>query len=266
MKDVIGIYIGFDSREAVAADVCAHSIRRRTKSTTSISYLQHRPLRKSGMFSRPWLIDAQTGEFMDLIDSKPFTTEFSHTRFLVPALMEYKGWALFMDCDMIFQSDIQRLFDLCDDNFAVMCVKHTHVVDGNTTKMDDRQQLRYHRKNWSSFVLWNCRHPANKVLTADRVNCMKGTDLHAFSWLPDNLIGSIPFSYNYIHGVSPALSAKIGYRPDVIHYTEGGPWFDTCKDVPYAGNWIDEYEDYQKKSAGYVSHVPSASFEERAER
>ncbi len=252
----LSIYIGWDSREAVCANVCAHSIRKRTQSPLSIRYLKHRDLRKSGQFARPWLIEGDSGEFVDLIDSKKFSTEFSHTRFLVPALMQYRGWALFMDSDMVVLSDIAKLFALADDQYAVMCVKHTHIPTANTSKMDGREQLRYHRKNWSSFVLWNCAHPANAKLTPEVVNFMKGSNLHAFSWLEDHMIGNLPYTYNYISGVSPK---HIG-MPDVIHYTEGGPWFDECQEVPYAGTWFEEYEDYQCNGE-HISEIPSMGFE-----
>lgn len=201
-------------------------------------------------------------ETYDMLDGKKFSTEFSHTRFLVPDLMNYKGWALFMDADMIFLSDIQKLFDLCNDRYAVMCVKHNHIpVDGQ--KMDGREQLRYFRKNWSSFVLWNCGHPCNKAITKERVNFMSGRDLHSFSWLDDEFIGSLPFTYNFISGVSPAMPGDSGGRPDVIHFTEGGPWFDECKDVPYAGMWIEEYEDFQANgdSENIISAARSISYE-----
>lgn len=198
-------------------------------------------------------------ETYDMLDGKKFSTQFSHTRFLVPDLMEYRGWALFMDADMIFLSDIKRLIALCDDRFAVMCVKHTHIPDTNA-KMDGREQLRYYRKNWSSFVLWNCSHEANRKISKENVNFMQGRDLHAFSWLQDSQIGGLPFSYNYISGVSPKMPAESGGRPDVIHYTNGGPWFPECADVPYAGVWIEEYEDWQK-GGKYISNVPSAAFE-----
>lgn len=165
-----------------------------------------------------------------------------------------------MDSDMIFLTDISKLFSLCDDRFAVMCVKHTHIPPHNSQKMDGREQLRYHRKNWSSFVLWNCGHEANKEMNEERVNFMKGTQLHSFSWLSDDLIGALPYSYNYITGVSPKLPPERGHRPDVIHYTEGGPWFDECKKVPYAQMWIDEYEDWQSHGL-HVSDIPSIAFE-----
>lgn len=202
-------------------------------------------------------MDANTGNFTDLLDNRPFSTEFSHTRFLVPKLMNYKGWALFMDADMIFMSDIERLFALRDDKYAVMCVKHLHQPLDNVAKMDGRLQLRYHRKNWSSFVLWNCEHPANACLTSDKVNFMRGSDLHAFEWLQDVHIGSLPFTYNYISGATPKNVLGNGKRPDVVHYTEGGPWFDEYQNVPYATHWIDEYNDWQSNGLGNkISSAP----------
>lgn len=162
---------------------------------------------------------------------------------------------------MVFLSDIQKLFDLCDDKYAVMCVKHNHKPEKNI-KMDGREQLRYYRKNWSSFVLWNCGHPANKALTDEKVSFMKGIDLHTFSWLQDQQIGALPETYNFISGVSPKLPVERGGIPDVIHYTEGGPWFDECKDVPYAGTWVREYEDWQANGIGNkVCGVASIAFE-----
>jgi lipopolysaccharide biosynthesis glycosyltransferase len=257
----LSIFIGFDSREAVTADVLSHSIKKRTDAKVDIQYLKHRELRKRGFFKRPWLIESETGEFKDLIDNKPFSTEFSHTRFLVPALMKYKGWALFQDSDMLCLSDIKKLFALCDDKYAVMCVKHQHKVNGLTMKMDGRQQLSYHRKNWSSFVLFNCSHPSNKILTPAEVNSMKGSDLHSFAWLKDHEIGELPTTYNFIPGVSPKMPHSSGGMPDVIHYTEGGPWFDECKDGPYFGMWTHEYEDWQQNGFGGYSDVPTTKYD-----
>lgn len=242
------VFIGFDSREAIAAEVCKYSIERHTFSTPSIKYLKHRELRNQKIFRRPWMIDADSGNFRDMIDSKPFSTEFSHTRFLIPHLMKYKGWALFMDCDMIFLSDIKDLFKLCDERYAVMCVKHNHNPPANTNKMDGRVQLQYYRKNWSSFVLWNCEHSANRHLTPEKVNFMPGGDLHAFNWLDDSEIGSIQFRYNYISGVSPKMPP--GETPYVIHFTDGGPWMSECKEVPYAMKWIDEYNRMIENAEG----------------
>lgn len=256
-KPLLSVFIGYDSREAVCSEVAAHSIRKRTESHVSITYLEHRALAAQGKFYRPWVTMGPEREQYDMLDGKKFSTEFSHTRFLVPDLMEYKGWALFMDADMIFMSDIKKLFELCDDKYAVMCVKHNHIPT-EKTKMDGREQLRYGRKNWSSFVLWNCSHPANKELTVEKVNFLPGRDLHGFSWLDESLIGSLPFTYNYISGVSPKIEHR--QMPAVIHYTDGGPWFPECQNVPYAGTWIEEYESWQSDGS-HVSAVPSAAYE-----
>jgi hypothetical protein len=53
------------------------------------------------------------GQPYDVIDGRPFSTEFSFTRFLVPALNMYEGKALFMDSDMYVRADINELFDIC---------------------------------------------------------------------------------------------------------------------------------------------------------
>jgi len=244
------VYIGWDSREAVASDVLAHSIRRKTRTPLSIKYLKHRDLRRSKHFNRPWMIDGDNGEFIDSRDGKPFSTEFSHTRFLVPALNNYQGWALFIDSDMIFLSDIKKLFSYADDKYAVMCVKHKHQPPANSIKMDHRLQLQYYRKNWSSFVLWNCGHPKNKFMTLEMVNHQPGGWMHAFEWLKDEEIGALPFSYNYISGVSPPMEVKEAKGkerdlPDVIHYTEGGPWFSNCKHVAFSDLWDLEYNNWR---------------------
>jgi len=248
--DPFVVYIGFDSREAVASDIAAASISRHTRHPLKFYYLKHRGLRKAGFFQRPWIVDSDTGNWRDLLDSKPFSTEFSHTRFLVPELQKFRGWALFMDADMIFQNDITKLFSKCDDKYAVMCVKHHHEPTVDTSKMDGRSQLKYYRKNWSSFVLWNCSHPSNRGITKEKVNFMAGRDLHSFSWLKDEEIGALSFNYNYISGVSPILSDK----PSVIHYTEGGPWFDECKNVPYADLWDHELRLWHEDGSPNYDH------------
>lgn len=234
------VMIGWDSREKVAYEVLKHSIEMHTTAPLKIVPLYHKELRRQGFFQRPWLTGAMDGNSTDLIDQRPFSTEFSHTRFLVPALMQYKGWALFMDCDMLFRCDIKEIFDLADERYAVMCVKHRQDVK-KQTKMDGSQQTSYYRKNWSSFVLWNCGHPANEQLTKELVNTATGGYLHGFSWLKDHEIGSLPEEYNWIAGCS-----KSDLHPKVIHYTEGGPWFSNHKDALYSEEWWKYYKSFHQ--------------------
>jgi len=241
--DKINVYVGFDSREKIAYDVCKYSIEHHTFKKPKIIPLIHTELRKQGYFARPWLTEAATGNRLDLIDGRPFSTEFSHTRFLVPALMKYKGWALFMDCDMIFTDDIKDLFALCDDKYAVMVVKHNHKPK-NSEKMDGQQQTQYYRKNWSSFILWNCGHELNRQITPELVNTKPGSWLHKFEWLPDMYIGALPMSYNWIEDSSPASDL-----PSCIHYTNGGPWFNGYKDVMYADEWWKYYTRFVESAS-----------------
>lgn len=230
------VFVGYDTREKIAFEVLKYSIEKYTSSDVKIIPLYHQELRRQGMFQRPWLTEANTGNRIDLMDGRPFSTEFSHTRFLVPHIMKYKGWALFMDCDMIFnKSDIKEVFDFCDDKYAVMCVQHRHTVK-HGQKMDGAPQQNYHRKNWSSFVLFNCGHPANKKLTPEYVNTIPGGMMHSFAWLHDNQIGALPDYYNWIEGTSRAQA-----MPRVIHYTEGGPWFASKRDVLFAEKWDELY-------------------------
>lgn len=255
MTEKFRIYIGYDDREKVAYQVLKYSIERQTREPIEIIPLKHRELRESGLFKRPWLTEGETGKRIDLIDGRPFSTEFSHTRFLVPKLNDYKGWALFLDADMLFLSDVKELIALCDDRYAVMCVRHMHEPK-NTVKMDKQEQVQYGRKNWSSFILFNCGHVANRKLTPEYVNFQSGRDMHQFCWLSNIQIGHLPFEYNWIDGFSPNVT-----HPKVVHYTEGGPWFEGYVNVAYGEHWIKEYERWQRDGDhGTFTEVPTIKY------
>ena len=82
------------------------------------------------------------------------STAFSFTRFLVPYLMNYKGWAIFMDCDMLCRSDISELWKYRNDKYAVMCIQHEHIPN-ELIKFQGEVQSPYPKKNWSSLMLLN---------------------------------------------------------------------------------------------------------------
>lgn len=231
--DTLPIFIGFDQREAEAADVCARSIARRASTAVYIRKLDERALRYNGWYDRPWRIE--NGGKIDQRDGKPFSTDFAFTRFMVPALQLYQDWALFCDGDFLFTADIAGLFALADPKYAVQVVKHDHVPR-ETEKMDGQRQTKYHRKNWSSLILWNCAHSSNRLLTQHAVNYEPGQWLHAFGWLRDEEIGPLPLTWNWLSGVSKPLDDM----PCGIHYTLGGPWFANCQDVPLAKIWLNE--------------------------
>lgn len=228
------IWIGYDAREAEAFSVARASVKSRLCQPIPIRGLVLRDLQNRGLYTRQteYRLTAEKPIMWDTISDAPMATEFAISRFLVPALAQ-RGWALFMDCDMMALADIGKLFHSLDQSKAVHCVKHVHEPT-STTKMDGQLQTFYARKNWSSFMAINCEHPANKALTLEVVNTLPGRDLHRFCWLKDDQIGELDPAWNFLVGHSdPTI------QPKVIHWTNGGPWFRECADTPFADVWLD---------------------------
>ena len=239
MDEPLRIYIGWDHREDEAYQVCKLSIVRRTSIPVHIMPLKVNDMIHRGIYKRTWH-RSQTGQRIDDKDGKPFSTDFSFTRFLVPHLQNYQGWAIFCDCDFLFRADIADLFAFGRPHLhvgtapAVWVVQHQHNPK-ETYKMDRQEQTRYRRKNWSSLILWNCAHPAHRELTKEAVNEKPGSWLHGFEWLKDEEIGALPVEWNWLEGWSPP-----DIKPKAVHYTRGGPWFDDYQNVEYAKDWTRE--------------------------
>ncbi|WP_037431555.1 hypothetical protein [Sinorhizobium fredii] len=223
------VWIGFDPRETDAFVVTRTSLIRRLTLPIPVRGLVLSALRQRGLYTRP--TSRRDGRLWDDISEAPMATEFAVSRFLVPLLAGHLGWALFMDCDMLVRTNVDRLFRLCDPSKAVMVVKHDHQPTGDT-KMDGQVQTRYARKNWSSVMAFNCGHPANKALTVEMVNSLPGRDLHRFCWLKDEEIGELDQSWNYLVGHSnPEI------EPDIVHFTDGVPSMAGYEDAEYADEW-----------------------------
>ena len=218
----IPVYVGYDSREDIAYQVCKHSIMRREPGST-VKPLKQKDMRESGLYTRE-------------ID-KLASTEFTFTRFFIPYLQNYQGWAVFCDCDFVWTVPTTDLKQYCDPNKAVVVVQHDYTP-AEGMKMDGKQQHIYPRKNWSSMILWNCAHPKNKVLTPELLNKETGAFLHRFQWLDDEDIGSLPHHYNWLVGW---YKEPQDGKPKIYHWTEGGPWFvDNYFDCEYADVWKKE--------------------------
>lgn len=187
-------------------------------------------LKHLSMLTRP--IEVKNDQLWCPISKAPMSTEFAISRFCVPFLQD-EGWALFTDCDIVCWSDINELFARADPKYAVMVVKHGSEMQGDAFKMDRQVQTYYTRKNWSSVVLWNCEHPANKGLTLLRLNQWPGRDLHAFKWLKDEEIGELPDKWNHLINVTPGEPKREG----IWHYTLGGPWFPDWVPRRYDKEW-----------------------------
>lgn len=217
---MIKVFVGYDHSEAVSFNVLSHSIQ--NNSSVPVAIIPVRLSQLEGVFNRD----------RNALQS----TEFSFSRFLVPYLCDYEGWAIFMDCDMLVKADIKELWDQRDDRYAVQVVKHNHQPE-ETVKFLGAVQTKYEKKNWSSVMLFNCKKC--KALTPEYVNTASGLQLHQFKWLEsDEQIGDITNDWNHLVGYDK-------YRKDakLVHYTTGGPYFEEYQNCDYAEDWFAYRDD-----------------------
>ena len=216
---MIPVFIGYDNKIKIAYHVLAESILNNSTSPVKITPINLTNLQ--AIFKRK----------QDPLGS----TEFSFTRFLVPYLMNYKGWAIFMDSDMLLLSDITNLWNLKNKKYAIQVCKHDYTPKSINKFLGNNQTI-YAKKNWSSLMLINCSQCT--TLTPDYVNTASGLDLHQFKWTHENLIGELPLEWNWLVGEYP-------YKEEIynIHFTEGGPYFKEYKNTKYANEWFKVYNN-----------------------
>lgn len=229
------IYIGFDPREVAAFAVCRESVKRHCPGNWPVRGLVLSDLQAKGLYTRPLEYRPSAVDrplLWDVISDAPMSTEHANARFLVPYIAK-TGWALFMDGDVLVRANLGQMFETLDRSKAVYCVQHRHEPEPGV-KMDGQQQTRYARKNWTSFILFNCDHPANAPLVNDTTlaNTLPGRDLHRLCWLKDEDIGELDCSWNWLAGVSDPEIA-----PDVVHFTNGTPDMRGYEDAPFADEW-----------------------------
>jgi hypothetical protein len=219
--NVLKIFIGYDPVESIAWHTMAHSILERSSRPVAIVPLNNVNLRS--IYTRPK-------------DPKQ-SNEFSFTRFLAPYLCGYAGYAAYFDCDQLLRTDVNELFTIA----SARPEKAVHVVQHDYEPKDEIKylntaQYRYPRKNWSSVVLWNCGHPANRVVTPEFVNTASAMELHRFLWLDDSQIGAIDVRWNWLVGeyADPPSDVKN------VHWTVGGPYFHEYRTSDFSEEWFAE--------------------------
>jgi lipopolysaccharide biosynthesis glycosyltransferase len=194
---MLRIFIGYDPRQPIAYNVLQFSIMRRASVPVSIT-----PLVKETLppINRPGL------------------TPFTWSRFLVPYLCNYEGWALFLDTDMMVRDDIANLFKLIDPQYSVMVSKNALAFE------------------WASAILFNCAKC--KILTPEFINETK-VGLHNMAWLPEQEVGGFPGEWNHLVGYDEE-------RDDarLIHYTQGIPWFPETAKCEYADLYHREWQAF----------------------
>ena len=104
----LNIFIGWDSREEQAYEVCVKSLLKYSSKELNIVPIKRHELIESRDYFRE---QPEAG-----------SVEFTYTRFLTPYLSDFKGWSLFIDCDFLFTKDVAELFNFADDKNALMCV------------------------------------------------------------------------------------------------------------------------------------------------
>jgi hypothetical protein len=222
---MIRYFIGYDEREAGAFSVLSYSIQKRASQPVSITPVMLDQLTKAKLYWRE--------------PNALASTDFSFSRFLVPYLCDFQGWAVFSDNDMLMLDDVARLWALRDDRYAVQVVKHNHVPK-EETKFLGKTQTKYEKKNWSSVMLMNCAKCSK--LTPEYVNAASGLELHQFKWLAgDELIGELPSAWNHLVGYDPPRSDA-----SLVHFTIGGPYFAEYEKCEYAAEWFAEQKSMNK--------------------
>ena len=217
---MIRIFIGYDEGEKIAFHVLSESIRRLSSEPVSIVPLDLNTIKNH------FIREKQSNQ----------STEFAFSRFLVPYLSNYEGWSIFMDCDMMVRTDINTLWNMRDDDYAVMCCQHNYEPKQDV-KFRGAKNEKFPKKNWSSMMLMN--NAKCKLLTPEYVRTASGLELHQFKWLSsDKQIGKIPKSWNWLVG-------EYEYNPNakLVHYTEGGPYFKNYKNCDYAEEWFDTFKE-----------------------
>lgn len=182
------IFIGLDPRQAVSYTVASASFVLAARSPITIAPIS-----------------------ADLVGiTRPGLTPFTWARFLVPWLCDFKGWALFVDADVVCLQDPENLFAQRDESKAVMVA--------NTSKSFER----------AAVMLFNCAHPDNQILTPDYVE--SANRLHQIGWTSQ--VGWIDRKWNHLVGYDKPETA-----PGIVHYTMGVPCWPQTSDCEHAELW-----------------------------
>lgn len=222
------IWVGFDPREADCFAVAVASLRQHLSEELPINGIVLSRVRMEGLYKRA--TEKRDGRLFDVISQHPMATEFAISRFLTPHLAK-SGLALFMDCDVLVRRDPVDLFQEMEmHSHALMCVKHDHRPKSDT-KMGGQIQSSYSKKNYSSVMMFDCDHAANKALTIDLINTVPGRELHQFCWLKEDNIGYFDPAWNVLVGEEDHED------PAIVHFTNGAPSFPDQQDAPFAEEW-----------------------------
>lgn len=191
------VFIGYDPRQPLAYTVAAHSAVVNCSKPVSVTPLIQRqlPVKRKGL------------------------TEFTFTRYLVPWLCDYEGYALFIDADMLVLGDLAELPWGMDEAVAVV---------GHECSKINGQSLGFER---ASVMLFNC---GTLLCRALRPEYIETGNPQAFDWARCDVGGIRP--------LDPAWNHLVGYDPPrkdakIVHFTQGIPCFPETLNDEYSQEW-----------------------------
>lgn len=211
---MIRLFTGYDAREAIGWHVFTHSLLKHARQPVQVAALAHCGLPEG-------------------------SNAFTYSRFLVPYLCGYDGWAIFMDgADMLMRADIGELWAQRGGAKALYVVKHpTYKTQhpqkyvGSSMQCPNRS---YERKNWASVMLVNCAHAAWRDLDLQSIEQHADVRLLQLRYWADDAIGELAPEWNVLADEGqPIDGAK------VLHWTAGIPGIPAYRNSPGAAEWFD---------------------------
>jgi len=212
---MLKLFCGYDSREAIGYQVFCNSVIARSSVPVAFT-----PINSQGQ--------------------KVGTNSFTVSRFLVPYLCGFQGFAVFADAsDMICLTDIAEIAkEFNNMNTPVKVVKHDYKTKNPNKYIGTDMEAKntdYWRKNWASLMVINCDHILWRKFTPDFVSKLEPIDLLQFKLFHPDDIHELPKEWNCLvdEGQDPT-DAKI------LHWTAGVPAFEHYKLAKFADKWRKE--------------------------
>lgn len=218
---MIPLFYGFDHREEAGAHAFVSSVVHRSSEPVAFVPLD------LGMLKKVYHGGQRDG-----------SNAFIYSRFLVPYLSGFEGFAIFADgSDMLCLSDIAELWAMRDPFKAVQVVQHNYKTKANRkyigTSME-ADNADYPCKNWSSLMIMNCAHHSWRDITPGFVEDTSGAYLHRFQFLEPRYVGTLPIQWNWLDEYGENPEAKI------VHWTLGTPAFKHYADAPHAKDFMNQ--------------------------
>ena len=150
---MLRIFIGWDQREPIAYDVAKFSLEKRASIPVDVPPIKLEDLVERSLYAR----------------GRPACLHRVHLFALLHAVARrLQGLGAVLRLRFPVLRRCRRAAAISGRHVkAVYCVQHDYRPK-ERVKMDGKVQTTYPRKNWSSFMLFNCEHPSTQPVDARR--------------------------------------------------------------------------------------------------